>query len=72
MKWLDRITWTLIYGGLLTLVAGIAAANLDPNDANILGWSLGSIGTLATAAGVVCVYIRSRLSQRKRQNGDRT
>jgi malonyl CoA-acyl carrier protein transacylase len=65
MKWLNRITWILIYSGLLLLVVALAAAQLDPNDVNILGWSLGSLGALATVAGVVCIYIRSRLSQQK-------
>jgi hypothetical protein len=56
-KWFGRATWTLIYGGLLMLITGIAAGESH----TILGWSLGSIGSLATAAGVVMIYIRSRI-----------
>jgi hypothetical protein len=56
-KWFERITWALIYGGLLMLITGIVAGESH----TILGWSLGSVGSLATAAGVVMIYIRSRM-----------
>ncbi len=55
--WLDRLIWSLIYGGLLTVVLGLAAGD----ESSIWGWSLGAVGAVATAAGCVLIYIRSSL-----------
>jgi hypothetical protein len=56
---LDALAWTLIYGGLFTLVLGIAS-----HDATAIGgWSLSVLGTLAAVAGVVVILVRSRLPQ---------
>ncbi|MDB5860625.1 MAG: putative rane protein [Ramlibacter sp.] len=56
---LDTLVWTLIFGGLFTLVLGIASHD----ETAIGGWSLSVLGTLATAAGVVLIYVRSRLRE---------
>lgn len=58
-RWFDAITWLLIYGGLLMIVAGFVVGD----EQLILGWSLGALGSLATGAGIVMVYIRSRLKE---------
>jgi hypothetical protein len=56
---LDNLIWTLIFGGLFTLVLGIAS-----HDETVIGgWSLSVLGTLAAAAGVVLIYVRSRLRE---------
>ncbi len=55
-RWLEFSVWTLIYGGLLLLIVGVATGDLS----TVWGWSLAAIGTSATAAGVVLIYIRSR------------
>ena len=58
---LDALIWTLIYGGLVMLVAGIALHRTAP------GIGVGAIavgGTLAFA-GVVLVVVRSRTVGRK-------
>ena len=54
---LERWTWVLIYGGLLTsTVSYFMPANADGSV------SLGlSVGALAVAAGVAMVLVRSRL-----------
>lgn len=55
---LDALVWTLIFGGLLTLVLGIASHD----ETAIGGWSLSALGGIAAAAGVVLIFVRSRLS----------
>ena len=56
---LDNLIWTLIFGGLFTLVLGIASHD----ETAIGGWSLSVLGSLAAAAGVVLIYVRSRLRE---------
>ena len=56
---LDALIWTLIFGGLFLLVLGIASHD----ETAIGGWSLSVLGTIATAAGVVLIYVRSRLQE---------
>ena len=56
---LDKLIWALIFGGLFTLVLGIAS-----HDETVIGgWSLSVLGSLAAAAGVVLIYVRSRLRE---------
>ncbi|WP_440112494.1 hypothetical protein [Acidovorax sp. BL-A-41-H1] len=54
---LQTLIWVLIYGGLLTLVLGIATARSD----RALGWTLAVAGGLAAAVGVVLIAVRARL-----------
>lgn len=56
---LDALIWVLIYGGLLTLVLGIASHGHTA----VGGWSLSVLGAVAAIAGVVLIVVRSRLSQ---------
>ena len=53
---LQTLIWVLIYGGLLTLVLGIATARAD----GALGWTLGVAGGLVAAVGVVLIFVRAR------------
>ena len=55
---IDGLAWTLIYGGLLALVLGIASHD----ETAIGGWSLSVLGTVAAIAGVVLIVVRSRLT----------
>lgn len=56
---IDALAWTLIYGGLLALVLGIAS-----HDETVIGgWSLSVLGIIAAVAGVVLIVVRSRLPQ---------
>ncbi|HET6829120.1 MAG TPA: hypothetical protein VFH35_10590 [Ramlibacter sp.] len=59
IEWFDRLVWTLIYGGLLTLVVGIASGDTH----RIAGWSLGVLGGAAAAAGFILIWVRSRLRE---------
>jgi uncharacterized membrane protein HdeD (DUF308 family) len=54
---LHKIIWTLIFGGLLTLIIGLSALKLD----SITGWSLVLAGALLAVAGVVLIYVRSKM-----------
>ncbi|HSV81200.1 MAG TPA: DUF308 domain-containing protein [Ramlibacter sp.] len=56
---LDTLIWALIFGGLLTLVLGVASHD----ETRIGGWSLTVLGTLAAAAGVVLIAVRARLGE---------
>lgn len=49
--------WTLIYGGLLSAITGYTAAQSDAN----LGYKICAAGSLATAVGVLLIYLRSRM-----------
>ena len=55
---LQVFIWVLIYGGLLTLVLGIATQRAG--DAPT-GWLLLASGGTAAAAGVALIAVRARL-----------
>ena len=57
LAWLERLIWTLIYGGLLALVLGLATGDADL----VFGWSLAVVGALVALAGVVLIVVRARL-----------
>ncbi len=54
---LETWVWVLIYGGLLVVVLGLAVEGSDFP----LGWSMVITGGIAAAAGVVLIFVRSRL-----------
>ncbi len=58
LAWIDRLVWTLIYGGLFTLILGLAAL---PAHA-VASWSLIVVGAILVVAGVVLIGVRARLS----------
>jgi uncharacterized membrane protein HdeD (DUF308 family) len=58
---MERIIWTLIYGGLLAMVLGYFMENTQNADAT----AVYAIGILAAAMGVVMVYVRSRMREEK-------
>jgi polyferredoxin len=60
----QNAVWVLIYGGLLMLLTGITMGQMaPPSPAGT--WPAGSaliaVGSLATALGVLLIYIRSRM-----------
>lgn len=59
LAWFDRLTWALIYGGLLLLVLGIATGGSHL----IAGWSLGVVGAVVAAAGFAMIGVRSQLRE---------
>lgn len=60
----QNAVWVLIYGGLLAVLTGITVGQMAPPSAQG-AWPAGSglvvLGSLATALGVVLIYIRSRM-----------
>ena len=56
----ERLVWILIYGGLIVFVVGVALSRggLD------YGWSVSVVGIVVAVAGVVLVYVRSRMADR--------
>ena len=57
-KRIELLTWLLIYGGLFAITLG---ATLRREGA-VLGWSVIVGGAVATAAGLVLIWLRSRLT----------
>jgi hypothetical protein len=53
----EKLAWMLIYGGLGVSFLGIFVKDREAT----LGWSLLALGALATVAGAVAVYLRSRM-----------
>ena len=54
---LQKLIWVLIYGGLLTLVLGIATERTDASTGGVL--MVG--GGVVAAVGVVLIAVRARL-----------
>ncbi len=57
LAWIDRLVWTFIYGGLFTLILGLAAL---PSHA-VASWPLILAGVVLVVAGAVLIWVRSRL-----------
>ncbi len=55
---LEKLVWVLIYGGILSMCLGIF---MQPRDA-AAGWTLIALGAVATLAGAIAIYVRSRRS----------
>ena len=53
----EALVWVLIYGGLLLLSLGLFVAREQP----LLGWLLVLAGGAIAVAGVVLIYLRSRM-----------
>jgi hypothetical protein len=60
VAWIERLIWTLIYGGMFTAVIGLATRSRD----GTTGWSLIVLGAFVAAVGVVLIWVRSRLDKR--------
>lgn len=56
---LDRMVWILIYAGMFAIVLGIASRPTAP----VAGWIMIVVGGLACVAGVVLIWMRSRLDE---------
>jgi vacuolar-type H+-ATPase subunit I/STV1 len=59
LAWIERLVWILIYTGLFMVVLGMASL---PGQA-ATGWSLIAVGAVLAIAGVVLIWVRSRLRQ---------
>jgi hypothetical protein len=56
---IERLIWVLIYGGLFVLILGLVFLSAEPAAA----WSMIVLGGCVAAAGVVLIWVRSRLDQ---------
>ena len=57
MARLHKITWALIFGGLLSVILGIFVGATD----DAVGWMMIIGGALLTLAGAALVYVRSTM-----------
>ena len=57
MARLHKITWALIFGGLLSVILGIFVGATD----DAVGWMMIIGGVVLTVAGAVLVYVRSTM-----------
>lgn len=57
--WVENLAWTAIYAGIFAIILGIVASEVHV----IAGWSLGVVGGIAVAAGIVLIIVRSRMSE---------
>ena len=58
MARLHKIIWTLIFGGLITIILGIFVERAG----DAIGWMMVATGGVLTAIGVVLIYVRSTMS----------
>ena len=56
-KWI----WILIYLGMILLALGLAVQRSD----TALGWGIAAPGIAAIAAGIVLIWVRSRMKNTK-------
>jgi heme/copper-type cytochrome/quinol oxidase subunit 1 len=56
---LERLTWLLIYLGLVVLVLGSFMQRMQP----ATGWFVA--GGVAVVSGIVLIYVRSRMRENK-------
>ena len=59
LAWVERLAWIFIYAGSFSIVLGIVSGEVHV----IAGWSLGVLGAVAVAAGIVLIVVRSRLTE---------
>jgi hypothetical protein len=55
---LEKLIWILIFGGLFVLSLGLFVGRQDM----AFGWGLVIAGGMASAVGVVLVWVRSRMN----------
>ena len=53
----ETLVWVLMYGGLLGVGLGLALQRTEP----AFGWTLIVAGGVLAVAGVVLIYVRSRM-----------
>jgi hypothetical protein len=58
MARLHKIIWTLIFGGLLSLILGIFVGKADDG----IGWMMIAAGGVMTLVGAILIYIRSTMT----------
>ena len=56
----EVLVWVLLYGGLILIALGLSIARSE----TALGWGVVTAGGMASAAGAVLIYVRSRMSDK--------
>jgi VIT1/CCC1 family predicted Fe2+/Mn2+ transporter len=56
---LETLIWTLIYGGLLTLIVGASMGRSEEGSGAVVML----LGAIVAVVGVVLIYVRSRLRE---------
>jgi len=59
LAWVERAAWICIYSGVFAVILGIVSGEVQA----VAGWSLGVLGSIAVAAGIVLIVVRSRLTE---------
>jgi vacuolar-type H+-ATPase subunit I/STV1 len=59
LAWIERLVWVLIYTGLFAVVLGIATRGRSSG----ASWALMIAGGILAIAGVVLIWVRSRLDK---------
>jgi len=54
---LDKLIWTLIFGGLLLFSLGLFVQQ----GASLFGWSFTLVGAALAVTGAVLIWVRSRM-----------
>ena len=67
LKRIETAIWVLIYGGLLAFIIGHFTAEANASTANVMR----VIGLFAALAGVVLIYVRSRMREENQPTGDK-
>ena len=57
---IEALVWVLVYGGLLVFGLGVALSRGGLG----YGWSVSVAGVVIALAGVVLIYVRSRMAER--------
>jgi len=57
LKRIEKLVWIFIYGGLLSVVLGLFLHRTEPG----LAVTIQTLGGVFVLAGVVLIYVRSRL-----------
>ena len=60
LRRLDVLVWSLLYGGLLLLVLGLATHD----ETAIAGWSMTVVGAVMAVAGIILIVVRARMTPR--------
>ena len=58
MARLHKTIWTLIFGGLLTIILGIFVGKTDA----VTGWLTIAAGGVMTVVGAILIYMRSTMT----------
>ena len=58
MAKLHKIIWTLIFGGLLTIILGIFVERTG----DVMGWMMIAAGGVLTVVGAILIYVRSTMT----------